>query len=132
MTAFSDYLENELLDHTLGGLAYSSPATVYVALATASFADDNSGTANEISTTGTAYARQAATFAAASGGSASTSATITFPTATANWGTITHFGIYDASTAGYLLYHGALTASKVINNGDTFEIQAGNLTVTLD
>jgi len=132
MTAFSDYLENELLDHTLKNLAFTSPAAVYVALATASFADDNSGTANEISTTGTAYARQAATFAAASGGSASTSATITFPTATANWGTITHFGIYDASTAGNLLYHGALTASKVINNGDTFEIQAGNLTVTLD
>ena len=132
MTAFSDYLENELLDHTLKNLAFTSPAAVYVALATASFADDNSGTANEISTTGTAYARQAATFAAASGGSASTSATITFPTATANWGTITHFGIYDASTAGNLLYHGALTASKVINNGDTFEIQAGNPTVTLD
>ena len=132
MTAFSDYLENELLDHTLKNLAFTSPSAVYVALATASFADDNSGTANEISTTGTAYARQAATFAAASGGSASTSATITFPTATANWGTITHFGIYDASTAGYLLYHGALTASKVINNGDTFEIKAGNLTVTLD
>jgi len=132
MTAFSDYLENELLDHTLKNLAFTSPAAVYVALATASFADDNSGTANEISTTGTAYARQAATFAAASGGSASTSATITYPTATANWGTITHFGIYDASTAGNLLYHGALTASKVINNGDTFEIQAGNLTVTLD
>jgi len=132
MTAFSDYLENELLDHTLKNLAFTSPSAVYVALATASFADDNSGTANEISTTGTAYARQTATFAAASGGSASTSATITFPTATANWGTITHFGIYDASTAGNLLYHGALTASKVIDNGDTFEIQAGNLTVTLD
>lgn len=132
MTAFSDYLENELLDHTLKNLAFTSPAAVYVALATASFADDNSGTANEISTTGTAYARQAATFAAASGGSASTSATITYPTATANWGTITHFGIYDASTAGNLLYHGALTASKIINSGDTFEIQAGNLTVTLD
>ena len=132
MTAFSDYLENELLDHTLKNLAFTSPAAVYVALATASFADDNSGTANEISTTGTDYARQEATFAAASGGSASTSATITYPTATANWGTITHFGIYDASTAGKLLYHGALTASKVINNGDTFEIQAGNLTVTLD
>jgi hypothetical protein len=129
MTAFSDYLENELLDHTLGGAAYSSPASVYVGLATSSFADDNSG-AGEIS--GGAYARKAASFAAASSGSCSTDTTITWDTATADWGTITHFGIFDASTAGNLLYHGALTASKVISNGDTFEIQSGNLTVTLD
>lgn len=129
MTAFSDYLENELLDHTLGGAAYSSPASVYVGLATSSFADDNSG-AGEIS--GGAYARKAASFAAASSGSCSTDTTITWDTATADWGTITHFGIFDASTAGNLLYHGALTASKVIGNGDTFEIQSGNLTVTLD
>jgi hypothetical protein len=131
MTAFSDYLENELLDHALGTASYTAPAAVYVALATASFSDANT-TANEVSATGTAYARQAATFTAASGGSASTSATITFPTATDDWGTITHFGIYDASTAGNLLYHGALTSSKVINNGDTFEIQSGNLTVSHD
>jgi hypothetical protein len=131
MAAFSDYLENELLDHALGTAEYPVPSAVYVALATASFSDANT-TANEVSTSGTAYARQAATFAAASSGSAATSATITFPTATANWGTITHFGIYDASTAGNLLYHGALTTSKVINNGDTFEIQSGNLTVSHD
>jgi len=131
MAAFSDYLENELLDHALGTAAYTAPSAVYVALATASFSDANT-TSNEVSTSGTAYARQSATFAAASSGSAATSATITFPTATANWGTITHFGIYDASTAGNLLYHGALTTSKVINNGDTFEIQSGNLTVSHD
>jgi len=129
MTAFSDYLENELLDHTLGGLAYSSPAAVYVGLATSSFADDNSGT-GEIS--GGAYARKAASFAAASSGSCSTDTTITWDTATADWGTITHFGIFDASTAGNLLYHGALTASNVISNGDTFEITSGNLTISLD
>jgi len=131
MTAFSDYLENELLDHVLRNAAYTQPATVYVGLATSSFADDNSGT-GEISTTGTAYARQAATFAAAASGSCSTSATITWPTATANWGVISHFGVFDASTAGNLLYHGALTASKTINNGDTFEITSGNLTISHD
>jgi len=126
MTAFSDYLENELLDHVLGNLAYTSPTTVYVGLHTSTPGDDDSGT--EVS--GGSYARQTASFAAASSGSASTDATMTFPTATADWGTITHFGIYDALTTGNLLYHGALTTSKVINSGDTFEIQSGNLTVT--
>jgi hypothetical protein len=34
---------------------------------------------------------------------ATTNSTITFPQATANWGTVTSFGLYDASTSGNLL-----------------------------
>ena len=128
MSAASDYLENKVLDHTLATAAYTAPGAVYVGLHTGSPGDDNSG-ANEVS--GGSYARQAATFAAASGGSASTSATITFPAATANWGTISHIGIYDASSTGNLLYHGAVTTSKTIETGDTFQISSGNLTITL-
>lgn len=127
MSAASDYLENELLDHVLSNAAYTSPTTVYVGLYTSSPNDDDSGT--EVS--GGSYARQSASFAAASGGSASTNATITFPAATANWGTITHVSIHDASTAGNLLFHGAVTSSKTIETGDTFQISSGNLTVTL-
>jgi hypothetical protein len=129
MSAASDYLELKLLDHSLGTTAYTAPTNVYVGLHTATPQDDASGT-GEVS--GGSYARQSATFAAASGGSASTSATITFPAATANWGTITHIGIYDASSAGNLLYHGAVTTSKTIESGDTFQISSGNLTISLD
>ena len=136
MTAFSDYLENRLLDITLGlGAAYSlrtetidmSGNTVYVGLHTTSTNDDNSGTA----VSGGSYARTAITFAAPSGGATSNSALVTFPTATASWGTVTHFGIYDAAVAGNLLYWGALTVSKTVDNGDIFTIPASNLTVTL-
>ncbi|MGB2469903.1 MAG: phage tail fiber protein, partial [Flavobacteriales bacterium] len=42
--------------------------------------------------------------------------------ATGAWGTITHFGIFDASSSGNLLYHGALTASKTIATGDVLKI----------
>jgi len=127
MSAASDYLENELLDHVLSNSAYTSPTTVYVGLYTSSPNDDDSGT--EVS--GGSYARQSASFAAASSGSASTNATITFPAATANWGTITHVSIHDAASAGNLLFHGAVTSSKTIETGDTFQISSGNLTVTL-
>lgn len=127
MSAASDYLENELLDHVLSNAAYTSPTTVYVGLFTSDPTD--AGTGTEVS--GGSYARQSASFATASGGSASTNADITFPTATANWGTITHVGIYDASTAGNLLFHGAVTTSKTIESGDTFQISSGNLTITL-
>jgi len=131
MSAASDYLEDKLLDHSLGTTSFTAPSTVYVGLHTGSPGDADDG-ANEVTTSGSAYARQAATFAAASSGSASTSATITFPAATSNWGTISHISIYDAASAGNLLFHGAVTTSKTIESGDTFQISSGNLTISLD
>lgn len=127
MSAASDYLENKLLDHTLGNTAFSQPSALYVGLYTSSPGDDDSGT----ECSGGAYARQTASFAAASGGSCSTDATITFPAATSNWGTITHVSVHDASSSGNLLFHGAVTSSKTIETGDTFQISSGNLTITL-
>ena len=129
MSAASDYLENKVLDHFLGTASTTAPTNVYIALFTAEPTDANSGT--EVSTSGTAYARQTATFSAASSGSTSNSANIEFSQATANYGTVTHFGIYDASTAGNLLFHGALTSSKTIETGDVFKIATGNLTITV-
>lgn len=128
MSAMSDYLENEILDHILGTGSYTAPAAVYVGLSTGSFADDNSGT--ELS--GSGYARVAATFSAAASGTTSNSAAIEFPAATGSWGTVSHFGIFDASTAGNLLIHGAFTASKTIASGDILKISAGDLDVSAD
>lgn len=128
MSAMSDYLENEILDHILATGSYTAPTAVYVGLSTASFADDNSGT--ELS--GSGYARVAATFSAASSGTTSNSGAIEFPAATGSWGTVSHFGIFDASTTGNLLIHGAFTASKVIASGDILKISAGDLDVSAD
>ena len=68
------------------------------------------------------------------GGSASSNITVTFPTATpTGYGTVSHVAIVDNATAaaGNVLFYGALTASKVVDAGDTFTIQSGSLTVTL-
>lgn len=127
MSAMSNYLENALVNATLRNTSYTSPAAVYVALFTTDPTDAGSGT--EVS--GGSYARQAATFGAPSNGASTTSADISFPQATGSWGTVTHFGVYDASSSGNLLYHGALTASKTIETGDIFKIASGSLTVTL-
>jgi len=137
MSALSDYAENELLDHVLGTGAFTKPAKVYIGLHTsspnesASAATEVGGTAGDSTTGG--YYRIEATFGAASGGSASNNANITFPTATSDFGTISHIGIYDSSTPGEgnLLLHGALDSSKTIETGDTFQVSTGNLTVTL-
>ena len=126
MSAMSDYLENEILDHILGTGAYTMPTTVYVGLSTASFNDDNSGT----ELTGNNYAREAATFTAAASGTTSNSAAVEFNAATGSWGTVSHFGLFDAVSGGNLLIHGALTASKVIASGDILKIAIGDMDIT--
>lgn len=123
----SNYLENALINVTLRNTSYTTPTTVYVALYTSDPTDADTGT--EVS--GGSYARQAATFGAPSNGVSTTTADITFPTATGSWGTVTHIGIRDALTTGNLLYHTPLDASKLIASGDIFKITTGNLTVTL-
>ena len=127
--SFSNFLETEVLDHVFGGNAYTAPGTLYLAL----FTTDNTDTGGGTEVSGGAYARQTASFPTASGtgGSVSTDADITFPTATGSWGTVTHIGIWDASSGGNLLYHTALDSSKTIDSGDIFKITSGNLTVTL-
>ena len=127
MAAMSDYLENALINATLRGVAYTAPSTVYLALFTSDPTDAKTGT--EVS--GGAYARQAVTFAAPSNGASPTNADVLFPVATASWGTVTHIGIFDASTAGNLLYHGVLANSKTIATNDQLKVASGDITVTL-
>ena len=128
MAGFSDYYENKVIDHMLRNQAFTPPSTVYVGLYTAAPTDAGGGT--EVS--GGSYARQAVTLAAASAGATQNSADITFPTATADWGTIVAAGLFDAASAGNLLAWNNLTASKTVNNGDTFKISAGSLTISVD
>ena len=123
----SNFLEDALINATLRATTYTSPATVYVSLWTSDPTDAGSGT--EVS--GGSYARTAVTFGAPSNGVTTNSADVTFPTATASWGTVGWIGINDASTGGNLLYHTALDTAKAIDSGDIFKIATGNLSVTL-
>jgi hypothetical protein len=127
MAEMSNYLENALINVTLRATSYTAPTTVYVALYTTDPTDADTGT----ECSGTAYVRQAVTFGAPSNGATTNSAAVEFPQAGGAWGTITHIGIRDASTAGNLLYHTALDASKTIATGDVFRIASGSLSVTL-
>ncbi len=128
MVAMTNFLEDSLLNHVLRNIAYSSPASVFVALFTAAPGEAGGGT--EVA--GGSYARQAPGFGAPAAGQVTNSADINFPTASAGWGTVTHVGVFDAVVAGNLLFHGALTQAKVVDNGDTFKFLATNLAVALD
>lgn len=130
-TALSDYLENKLLDHTLSATVFTSPTAINTALYTAAPSDTGGGT----EVTGGSYARVSKTanttsFPAASGGSKSNGVSIDFPTATAAWGTVTHVGVFDQTTN--LLFWGALTASRVVQNGDTISFAVTKLVFSLD
>ena len=127
MAEMSNFLENALINATLRNTTYTSVATVYVSLWTSDPTDAGSGT--EVS--GGSYARTAVTFAAPSNGVTTNNADVTFPTATASWGTVGWIGINDAATSGNLLYHTALDTAKAIDTGDIFKISTGNLSVTL-
>lgn len=126
--SFSNIFETRVLTWVFTADAVTRPASWYLALFTTDPTDAGSGT--EVSTTGTAYARQSATFTV-SGDTASNSAAIEFPTATASYGTVTHVGIFDASTGGNLIAHAALTTSKAIDTGDVFRIPTNDLDITL-
>jgi|TARA_Y100000034_G_scaffold31591_1_gene38598 hypothetical protein len=126
MAAISDYLENKLLDHVMRNTAYSSPSDVYLALFTSNPTD--AGTGTQVS--GGSYARQAIICGASSSGTISNSAEISFTSMPAV--TVTHIGVYDASTSGNLLFHGALSSSKSVDAGDTFKIAVGDLDISLD
>lgn len=126
MSAMSDYLENAFLSHFCSVSSTTMPAAVYLGLSTASMNDDDSGT--ELS--GSGYARQAITFAAAASASISSNAAAEFPAATGSWGSVSHWAIYDAATAGNQLFHGSFATAKTIATGDILKVASGDLTIT--
>jgi hypothetical protein len=130
----SNYLEDELLDHVLGGGDFARPATVYVALFTVT--PDDTGGGTECS--GTDYARKAVTnnstnWPASTGGSKSNGVELAFPEAgSGGWGTVVAFGIFDADSGGNLLYWGPISPSKAIAEGDVPKFAASGITITED
>jgi len=134
MAGKSDVLENKILDAVLGGVTYSSPATVWVALYTAAPTDAGGGT----ECSGGSYARVSKTNNAtnwpnASGGAKANGTAITFPAPTGNWGTVLAFAIHDHATADQILYWGLVTPNKTVNASDPApEFAIGDLDVTED
>lgn len=136
---FTNYLDQKLVELVFGDTAYTIPATLYVGLSTTT---PTQAGASFTEPSGSGYARVAVTnsttnFVAAgtqpsTGYEVENGTAITFPAATGSWGTVTYFGIFDASTSGNLLAFGALTASQTISSGDTASFAADALTITLN
>lgn len=130
--SLSNVTENKVADHLVGKTSFTMPS-VWVGLWTATLDDTSTGsTAGEVS--GGSYARKATAgsdWNAGSGGTVTNANALAFPTATGSWGTVTHFALLDASTAGNIIGWADLTTSKTISNGDTAQFNASALTVTV-
>lgn len=142
--ALTDTYENSIIDWLMRGQSLTPPATGYIALFTTCPTDSTSGT--EVS--GGSYARVAVTASLANwagtqsagsttassgtGGTTSNNSVITFPAATADWGTVNCFGYMTASTSGTLIFYAALTTPRNITSGSTASFAAAALTFTID
>lgn len=125
--SFTNTLETRVLEWALTTGSPTRPTEWHIGLFTAAPGEAGGGT--EVS--GGSYVREAVTFTV-SGDTATNNAAIEWPTATADWGTITHIAVFDAATSGTMLVYGALTASKAITTGDVFRIPSGDLDITLN
>ena len=136
--AATTYLENKLLAYIFknDSGSFSSPGdSIYVGLATA-VSDAEAGSLTEANFG--AYARQQVTAANWTLASSSTDTqtvtnanNIEYSASTGTNNTVTHAFIADAASSGNILFVGALDASKTIETGDIFRINAGNLTIEL-
>lgn len=130
MAALTDFAENKIIDAVFRGQALGAPATLYFALFTSATTDAGGGT----EVTGGSYARVAVTSSLANfagtqaagstvastgtSGTTSNNTAITFPVPSANWGSCSHIGIFDAASGGNMWAHGALTTPRNVQNGD--------------
>lgn len=127
--SFSDYLEDEVLDHIFGKgtTDFVSPPNLFFALF--SVAPNDAGGGTEL--TGNGYARQSITLGASSGGTKSNTNAPAFTASGADWSAAIHGAVFDAATGGNMLDHSAVT-SVIVTDGSTLTYAAGTISVSLD
>ena len=131
MGAFSNYMEEKIVEHFLRGNAITPPATVYVAL----FESDPGEASGGTETAYTGYARQAATWTALdANGQTKSVAALNFP-ANGNAAasvTVTHLMLFDAATNGNRLMYAQLAASKTLSPGDVLAFASNAVIFSID
>lgn len=140
MGSKATYLKNKLIDHYMGQTAFTQP-TPYLGLYTGAPTDAGGGT--EVS--GGSYARidVSGFFGSATGGASANTSDVEFAQATAAWGTVKAFGVFDNSVGGNLMLWGYLISTRydftaavddtitapghALVNGDTVIVEGPNL-----
>lgn len=125
----TDVAENLVLDWlNVVGTPTRPTAPLKCRLMTANGSDSAPGT--EVANAGgSTYVSQTVTLAASSGGATSNSGALAFANMPAC--TVVGVEIWDSAGSPVRTWHGALAANKTVNLGDTVEIPAGDLDLTM-
>lgn len=124
------FLADAVLDHIFKNTAYDTTANIHISLSKANPGDAAAGMDEP---SGGNYARvNHDVYDVSSAGATENDGAITFPQASTAWGTVTHFAMFDASSAGNLLFYGELDNARAIGQNDTPSFGSGALDVTLD
>lgn len=137
MAAFSDHLEEGILNHTLRGQTLATPSTVYLALFTNDPTDattgdevvDSSYIRQDMAKGETISAGWSPPAPSGDGMAAANAKVIQFPPVADGTVTVSHYGLFDALTGGNLLYHGSFTVSKTLEINDVLSVDIGGLQV---
>lgn len=120
------YLDTVVLNAALRNIAFTPPVTVYVALYTT--APTLVGGGVEVS--GGSYSRQPVAFNAPVGQVCASTADVVFPLATAGWGAVVAYALFDAPTGGNMLYFANLSSPRTVSTNDQLRFPLGQLTAT--
>ena len=129
--ALTDTFEDRVLNWLLTANSVTRPSAWYVGLFASGNAPTDSASGTELS--GSNYSRVQVTFSVSgtSPTTATNTATLTFPTVSGSWGSVTTAGIFDASSSGNLIAYANLSNAKTIEANDILQIASGQLDVTL-
>lgn len=127
----SDYLELKVINLVCGGVAFSAPATLYWALFVSDPADNGIGT----EVIGGSYGRIGQTNNTTNfpvGNPKNNGTDVNFTTPSADWGLVSHWALFDASSGGNMLYFGPFVSPQTITVGIPVRIPAGSIQITED
>lgn len=129
----TDFARNKIQDYLFGAVAFTAPATYYMALSTTTPSTSGSNFTEPV---GASYARVAVTnnktnFGYSSSGCVVTSASIVFPETSGSWGVITYCGLYDASTSGSLWEFSALSTPKTVQDSTIISFSASAIAMSM-
>jgi len=138
--SYSNYLETSLLQHFFGRVTFTPANTLYLALTTSE--PTEVGVISEpasasgyyripIDNTQLSSSGWSVVSSDPTGYSLHNYGALTFGTASGDWGTITHFAVYDSLTEGNMYGYGSVNIPKFIESGDIPQWPSGNLVIKL-
>ncbi len=131
MSAFSNYLEDQITGWIAGTSFATAPTATFVQLYSQDPTDAGSATGALYSRVSVASGAGSWTRGTGGAGTITNASAITITASATATASATHFAVFTSSTGGDLLFYGALSTNKTIASGDEVKFNASALTLTV-